>query len=494
MTALGGLNLKRLSNAPDATSLMMSARSFGNYDLPSALADLVDNSVKAEASSLWINCNYGNGEPSIKITDDGYGMNEAELVSAMRPASTNPDDKRAPNDLGRFGWGLKSASLSQCRRLTVISRKDGVLTGAIWDLDDCQDWQMIQLDDLEAKKLAGPKLSGASGTEVIWTRCDRLSENGSMSESEFNAAIIDAEEELSLIFHRFLSGTNLSEGRTRLKIMLNDREIAPRDPFKISHPATQLRETETLMLKGHPIVIKPYILPHHSKLSREDHQKLGGKTGYLRSQGFYVYRNDRLLHYGTWFGLMKFGQLSQLVRISIDFPNALDSIWKITVDKRDAQLPTSLRNRLRQILHGLRGQSSRVYRSRGGKLGDKSVANLWSRYARNGEVRYVINRSHPLIARLESENEEVRDVFSLIEQTFPIAGFANDAKTKMDDIRQVSADRDKMQNLIRRQAPHMLAEANGDFDEMEKIMKSTEPFSTHWKLTVEILEEMKWRK
>ena len=191
---------------------------------------------------------------------------------------------------------------------------------------------------------------------------------------------------------------------------------------------------------------------------------------------------------------MKFGQLSQLVRISIDFPNALDSVWKITVDKRDAQLPTSLRNRLRQILLGLRGQSSRVYRSRGGKLGDKSVDSVWSRYARNGEVRYLINRAHPLIARLESDNEGVGDVLSLIEQTFPIAGFANDAKTKLDDIRQVSGDRNKMQELIRRQAPHMLAETDGDFGELEKKMKSTEPFATHWKLTVEILEEMKWRK
>lgn len=473
---------------------MTSARSFGNYDLPSALADLVDNSIKAEATSLWISCTYGNGEPSIQIADNGYGMSKEELVSAMRPASTNPDENRAVNDLGRFGWGLKSASLSQCRRLTVISRKNGALTGAIWDLDDCVDWQMIQLNELEAKELVGPKLDGVSGTEVIWTRCDRLSENGSMSESDFNAAIIDAEEELSLIFHRFLSGTNLSEGRSRLNIMLNGREIIARDPFQTSHPATQLRETETLMLEGHPIVIKPYILPHHSKMSNNDHQRLGGKTGYLRSQGFYVYRNDRLLHHGTWFDLMKFGQLSQLVRISIDFPNALDSVWKITVDKRDAQLPTGLRNRLRQILLGLRGQSSRVYRSRGGKLGDKSVDSVWLRYARNGEVRYLINRSHPLIARLENENEGVGDVLSLIEQTFPIAGFANDAKTKLDDIRQVSGDRNKMQELIRRQAPHMLAEANGDFDQMEKIMKSTEPFATHWKLTVEILEEMKWRK
>lgn len=484
--------MKRLSNAPDATSLMTSARSFGNYNLPSALADLIDNSIKARASSIWIDCDYKNGQPEIRLRDNGYGMTAPELVLAMRPASANPDDERSPDDLGRFGWGMKSASLSQCRRLTVISKKNSLITGAVWDLDDCADWEMIQLDDHEAGEISCGELITNSGTQVIWTKCDRLSENGSMTESAFNALVVDAEEQLAMVFHRFISGVNLSALKSRVKLYLNDREVEPRDPFLTSHPATQLLEVETLVLAGHPVTIRPHILPHHSKMSSAEHQRVGGKTGYLRSQGFYVYRSDRLIHHGTWFDLMKFGQLSQLVRIAIDIPNALDAVWKITVDKRDAQLPSSLRNRLRQILTGLRGKSSRVYRSRGGQLGNKGIDSLWSRYARNGEVRYLINRSHPLVTRLSDKSEEIGDLLSMIEQTFPIAGFANDAVTKLDDIRQASGDGMKMQDLIRRQAPFMLAEVGGDIKELYGVLKKTEPFASHWKQTLEILEEMGW--
>ena len=119
-------------NEPDAVSLMTSARSFGNYDLPGALADLIDNSIKAQARNIWITCLFNVGDPKVTVLDDGYGMTLKELHAAMKPASTNPLAERSPDDLGRFGWGLKSASFSQCKRLTVITNKNGVTSGAEW--------------------------------------------------------------------------------------------------------------------------------------------------------------------------------------------------------------------------------------------------------------------------------------------------------------------------------------------------------------------------
>ena len=112
-------------NEPDAVALMTSARSFGNYDLPGALADLIDNSIKAEARHIKVTCRYNSGDPRVSVLDDGYGMTQEELHAAMRPASANPLAERSPDDLGRFGWGMKSASFSQCKRLTVISSKNG---------------------------------------------------------------------------------------------------------------------------------------------------------------------------------------------------------------------------------------------------------------------------------------------------------------------------------------------------------------------------------
>ena len=121
--------MARINNPPEASSLMTTARSFGNYDLAGALADLIDNSIKAQASEISISCNFNNGEPEVRIRDNGYGMSGPELHRAMRPACSHPDDERSPDDLGRFGWGLKSASFSQCKKLTVISLRAGNMSG-----------------------------------------------------------------------------------------------------------------------------------------------------------------------------------------------------------------------------------------------------------------------------------------------------------------------------------------------------------------------------
>ena len=115
---------------------MTSARSFGNYDLAGAIADLIDNSIKANAGRVDLSCIFSGGDPEIRVLDDGTGMSREELQAAMRPASTNPLEERLPGDLGRFGWGLKSASFSQCRRLIVVTRRDDALSGAVWDLSD----------------------------------------------------------------------------------------------------------------------------------------------------------------------------------------------------------------------------------------------------------------------------------------------------------------------------------------------------------------------
>lgn len=98
-----------------ASALMATARSFGNYDLAAALADLIDNSIKAEAEKIYIEFVPEDDDVIVRIRDDGTGMSREELIAAMRPASTHPEEIRTKFDLGRFGWGMKSASLSQAR-------------------------------------------------------------------------------------------------------------------------------------------------------------------------------------------------------------------------------------------------------------------------------------------------------------------------------------------------------------------------------------------
>lgn len=482
------------SNPPDAASLMMSARSFGNYDLPGALADLIDNSIKAGAREVCLSCDFAGGAPEIRIRDDGHGLSGTELRQAMRPASANPLVERSPDDLGRFGWGMKSASFSQCTRLTVLSRHDRELSGCIWDLADVDGWRMGVLDPADIAAVASPELQEKDGVEVLWSNCDRLSENGTLTVSEFNALIVHARNRLALIFHRYLGGE--VRGR-RLVIRLNGQKVEPWDPFYRDHEATQELEPEPLEIAGRTIDIQPFILPHYSKLMANQYDRLGGEEGFLRNQGFYVYRNYRLIISGTWFRLIRHGELSQLVRVRVDIPNALDHIWKITIDKSDAQLPAALRMRLRQIVEGLRRRSARVYRSRGGRLDRRATTSVWSRHARGGEIHYSINREHPIIEALldAGDDEQKRTALAaikVIEQAFPVAAFGNDAVTHIDSIHQTLSDPEAFRADLISALPLLLNQVGGDMDALVALLRISEPWCEAWNTTEAVLREKGW--
>lgn len=229
----------RIINPPDASSLMATARSFGNYDLAAALADLIDNSIRAETKKVSILFEPVEKDVLVRIRDDGMGMSKDELVAAMRPASANPEDPRELNDLGRFGWGLKSASLSQARVLTVISWRDSECTAAIWDIDHLEDWSMELLVGDDALKLLRTPLTSNSGTEVIWSRCDRLLDQdiSSSLDEQLNEKISHASKQLSLIFHRYLSG----EVGKKLVIEMQGYMLKPVDPFMTMHAAVSVQ-------------------------------------------------------------------------------------------------------------------------------------------------------------------------------------------------------------------------------------------------------------
>jgi hypothetical protein len=482
-------------NPPDASALMTSARSFGNYDLSSALADLLDNSIKAKALKVDIRCIRLDGEPEVRILDDGEGMSQVELYKAMRPASTNPDAERAADDLGRFGWGMKSASLSQCRRLTVLTRRDGLLSGAVWDLDDLHDWKMGILEEEEIAERANPRLLERNGTEVIWTRCDRLSEFGAVKSRGFNDLVAHAKAQLALIFHRYLAG---EAGIRKLSISFNGDVLKPVDPFLVQNEATQRLPRETLQLPEGSIDVQAYILPHYSKISAADHERLGGEEGFVRNQGFYIYRQHRLIMHGTWFRLVRHGELSQLVRIAVNIPNSLDAMWKITLDKADAQLPSGLRSRLKDIVDGLKIKSVNVFQSRGGKIKSSAgTTQVWAKYVRNGEIRYYINREHPLLADLlESEDEEtaraVGAAFGIIEDGFPAISIGEDVSTKRGMMNQSPIDRTTFIEKLDAALPSLLHQADGKFTALADLLKVTEPWASQIGIVQEHLKSKGW--
>jgi len=472
-----------VNNPPEAKSLMATARSFGNYDLGGALADLIDNSITAQSTNVEITCSYNHGTPIVQIRDDGYGMTYKELHAAMRPASSNPTAERSPDDLGRFGWGMKSASFSQCKKLTVITSKNKKTSGAIWNLDNIDEWAMGVLDEQEAIKLLSRPFGNDSGTEVIWEECDRLSEDSALTQDSFNELVVYARNKLALIFHRYIGGDVKNK---KLHIMVNGIIIEEYDPFHQTHPATQFSETENLILKnGDKISFQSFVLPHYSKLKKGEYERLGGEEGYVKNQGFYVYRKERLIIHGTWFRLAKHGELSKLVRIRVDIPSTLDAMWKITVDKSDVQLPSALKIRLKDIIDNFRVPSVRLIRSRGGRIDKPGTVSIWQRHVKNNQIRFSINYDYPLIFALMSglesdKKKEIIAILDLIEQGIPVDTILSDASSRPQDMNQSLSNPDDFRKLLEAVVPQMLVAASGNEAHLIDELKRIEPFSSNY--------------
>jgi hypothetical protein len=411
---------------PSAAPMSESLRAFG-YELPSAIADLVDNSIFADARNVWIDFTWDGENSTICVTDDGKGMTEEELVNAMRPGSRNPLESRDPKDLGRYGLGLKTASFSQCRCLVVRSKTAGTISATrCWDLDFVaysNKWLLLR----EAGK--GPekhftrlgKLS--HGTTVLWEQMDRVVKAQDVDDGVhkrlFHGRIEAVERHLAMVFHRFL------EGKRRLRIFVNDNEIEPWDPFLKSEKATQQIADERISVFQRQIGVIPYVLPHISKLTAEKHERAAGLRGWNLQQGFYVYRNERLLVPGDWLGLgFAKEEHFKLARIQLDIPNSMDQEWDIDVTKSKARPPDALRNELKYIASVTRKRASEVYRHRGKVLARKTSQEfvfVWQQVSRRGKFFYRVNREHPFVQQaLKAEGKLLEPLLRMVEETVPV--------------------------------------------------------------------------
>lgn len=414
---------------PGAGELFESLRAFG-YDLPTALADIVDNSISAKARNIWIDMFWAERESRITIRDDGEGMGEDELRQAMRPGSLSPLESRAASDLGRFGLGMKTASISQCRCLTVMSKTVGSpLAVRRWDLDYIAsvgngEWRLLKGDGLLRDEERSLLAEQKQGTVLFWDRLDQLvgdvSSDDEVAQKHFRERADAVKQHLAMVFHRFL------RGRGAITLHLNGRPIEPWDPFLEDSDKVDPMAAESHVVDGQSAEIKAFILPHHSRISAEVHAAAAGPKGWNAHQGFYIYRNKRLLVAGDWLGLgMQKEEHFKLARIRIDLPNSADLLWQIDVKKSRARPPAALRKDLQRIARTARSRASSIYRHRGKviqrQLGSSDVF-LWSHLTKRGKNFYKINRDHPLVRKvLETAGDKapVRALLNLVEQTIP---------------------------------------------------------------------------
>lgn len=441
---------------PRAASLTASLRDLG-YSLETAVADLIDNSISADATEIQIFCDTSRSIPVFVIADNGRGMTESEVIAAMRHGATDPRTKRGPKDLGRFGLGLKTASFSQCQRLTLVSAVKGQLAAAEWNLakiEEDDDWFISVLEHDEIADQPFFERLDSTGTLVIWQDLDRLleDETGQKRDEIVNEKLASVEKHLALVYHRYLVGE--VKGRGKLTIRINGHLVIAFDPFCRKNPATQLLQEEKIWMGDVPIIIQPYILPHHSRLSATEWEYYQDRSDFISNQGVYIYRNERLMAWGDWFRIIPKGEATKLARVKIDFPNSLDESWTIDIKKSRARPPHAVRERLRQIIKQISSRSVSVHRGRGQKLFQEKQAPLWERYADHDGIRYAINSEHPLVTSLSThlkaaEVATVRVLLDSIAASLPVEMIYSDYSTHPREVKQTQTDVDKEDALER---------------------------------------------
>ena len=468
---------------PRASVLVESLRDIG-YSLQTAVADVIDNSLTAGARNIELLADTHAEAPSIAILDDGTGMSRAELLEAMRPGSRSPLEVRSSSDLGRFGLGLKTASFSQCRRLTVITCRKGDTSAATWDLDTvaARDRWIVEFPGTIENVPWSGRLGG-DGTLVVWEKLDRLvGPDGSADRNDFVRQLDETATHLEFVFHRFLSGRENPDGRVRLS--LNGRALEPFDPFHSNHPATQHHPEEIFRLDGKEIRIRPVTLPHHDKVSQEEWKRYAGAEGYVKNQGFYLYRNRRLIIHGTWFRLARQAELTKLSRVLIDMPNSLDSDWKIDVKKASAQLPAPVRERLRGIVERIGVPSKRTYTARGARLTGDSRLPVWTRSQDKNRISYGLDIDHPMLsafaARLDEEAaDEFRKLLGLVVSTLPVESLYADVSANAGSVAPQELDPEDFSEIVEG-IWRILRENGMSRSETESRMRSADPFRTRW--------------
>ena len=352
---------------PSARRLINSLRDLG-YETAEAVADLIDNSIVAGAHNVDVHIEFDGSDSWIRVSDDGRGMSGRRIKEAMRYGAAREYED---DDLGKFGLGLKTASMSQCRRLTVASRPSR--TGARvevrqLDLDyveQTDDWSVLVLEGRERPSAAMAPLKAQRGTVVLWEDLDRIltyqDPSGGWARRYLMTLAEDIEQHLGMVFHRFMQG---EVKRRKLRITVNGNNVEPWDPYARDEPATEelkSLEFEVNTPSGSGIVyLQPYILPPKASFSSDAAwRRMGKPNGWNRQQGFYIYRANRLIQAGGWSYMRTLDEHTKLARIGMLFQPDLDSAFEINVAKMRVSLPPELRDQIADFV-GKAARSARV--------------------------------------------------------------------------------------------------------------------------------------
>lgn len=421
-----------IQTQPAATPVIHALRNIG-YKAQTAIADIIDNCIDAKATSINLQFEYENGDGYILIKDNGIGMNDAELQKAMTIGSKDPRDTRIKNELGRFGMGLKTASFSLGRRLSVISKKNGIISERCWDLDlvsEHNEWYLYKnIPEFVLDKL--PNIKEESGTIVYIDKLDRFSKAGTASplkKNSYFAKIKRISDYLELVYHLLLNDD--------LTITINNNQLSGWDPFLLDMPEF-IRdkiiegEIQAFRVNGKRVIVRPYVLPHPSNFNNKEFARACGIKGMREHQGFYIYRENRLVTFGDWLGLFKKEGIYDLVRIRVDFLNTSDDDWKIDIKKSSISIPEDAKENLESIGRYYRqiSQDIMLYRTKraSGTRTKRTIGtlNTWELDNDSSHGKYILNKLHPILneifANIDDEIKKQLNLYlNLIELGSPM--------------------------------------------------------------------------
>ncbi len=356
---------------PDPARVMEGLRDTG-YSFNTAVADIIDNSIAADAENISVLLNMDPaGAVTLYIGDDGYGMDYDGLINAMRYGSAVREN---PSSLGKFGLGLKTASTAFCRCLSVISRGEDMETRKVqWDLDHIAqtgEWDLLQLDvTADEQEYFDEITDNGKGTLVIWNKIDRLitAKQKAARQKKYNNILESLEFHISMVYQRFLDKNDDRERNVR--ITLNGKNVGPWDPFCLTEPNTEILyedNIEAVTAEDDPeavatMHIKAVMIPRKDEFSSPEAEKQARLSN--DRQGFYVYRENRLIHYGDWMGMYSKEPHGSLLRVELSFDHRLDDAFHVDIKKSRIILDENIFDHIKdQVLPGPRRAAEERYR------------------------------------------------------------------------------------------------------------------------------------
>lgn len=464
---------------PPAKALIFGIRAIG-YSFSTAVADILDNSISAGAKRFDIISDPLDESAYFEFLDNGCGMDQMELENAMLLGSDRAGKPDSDIELGRYGLGLKAASLSQCREFIIASKKDGQVNAMSFDLDLIEKenkWYLKILDSEDIEDL--PNIEGLlqyeTGTLVIWKKFDKLEVLAKNFEDSFRSSVANSKKHVELVFHRFYNSVD---------IYFNYKRIEERDPFlRASIGRQQTGYTEKINIDGYAVAITPYALPFWNTLTDEEKALLGNPKSVYDDQGFYLYRNKRLILWGSWLRMGIKSELNKLARVQVDIPSALDSVWMLDVKKSSAKIPDKIKDELRASINDSELRSKKTVKFPGVKE-QVAIGKIWERKinTHDNTVRYEINRNNPVITALfeaigENETKLLETLLSQMECYIPKFSIQNDIT---DSIKIVNSGDNVEEEKLINELINVISMV--DFEEKEKKLNMLLSIEAYQKL------------